>query len=368
MGYQPQKAVNGKFLWEVLKDIDMNFEKYGNAYAIGWLLDWLGKPVYLGHLAKLLSIARGVEVSETTVSNALRRMRGRGLVVQLGGGLWAANQGLPSVHEAAKYLVDHRKVRSAAVQNFVLRQLRKLRVEAPRQEDEPRLPMPVLDALKRAKEVAERYSREAALAYLAHTLLPVRRTGVLLWWTRDGEFVFKERKTGFYHAIRMPKVAEFLMSLGLRPGRVDPEQFRILTEGIASTIKAQYGSFQSARRVHYQLKFWALNSADPSIAKQWYQEGEDMVVVEVPPPAPGLPPARLYVPVSRSGELTSNSLQLVQQLWQHGWRVFCEWCSPQGPEAGLEHIAERLKKKDYRVVGAVIGREHAYEDNDEAYF
>lgn len=68
-----------------------------------------------------------------------------------------------------------------------------------------------------AGSLVKRNKRWECVDLLAHTLLPLRKTGVLWLWIKD-TFIYYENKTGKFHSVRFPRLAEALRNLGFSEG------------------------------------------------------------------------------------------------------------------------------------------------------
>jgi len=112
-----------------------------------------------------------------------------------------------------------------------------------------RVPRAVAEVISIAKRLVEEGRKWVAVDLLAHTLLPVRRTGVLL--ARCGDvFVFYERKTRKMHMLRSPNLAEIFSGLGIGNGFLGLHRLHEADD----IIRELFSSHENARRIHYQLK------------------------------------------------------------------------------------------------------------------
>jgi len=100
-----------------------------------------------------------------------------------------------------------------------------------------------------AKRLVRKGKKWMVVDLLAHTLLPVRRTGVLL--ARCGDvFVFYERKTRKIHMLRSLNIAEIFDGLGIGNGFLGLHRLHEADD----IIRELFSSHENARRIHYQLK------------------------------------------------------------------------------------------------------------------
>jgi len=112
-----------------------------------------------------------------------------------------------------------------------------------------KVPGAVATVISVAKRLVEEGKKWVAVDLLAHTLLPVRRTGVLL--ARCGDvFVFYERKTRKMHMLRSPNLAEIFDGLGIGNSFLGLHRLHEADD----IIRELFSSHENARRIHYQLK------------------------------------------------------------------------------------------------------------------
>jgi hypothetical protein len=113
---------------------------------------------------------------------------------------------------------------SAAVISWARRDLRDLLGMSIRaiERDEEVFRKRVLARAERVRRYAERLAGkgylDAALDLIAHTLLGVRKTGVLWAWLPGDIFIYYEGKTGFFHAVQSSYVGDILRGLGIENG------------------------------------------------------------------------------------------------------------------------------------------------------
>jgi hypothetical protein len=112
----------------------------------------------------------------------------------------------------------------AAVISWARRDLRDLLGMSIRaiERDEEVFRKRVLARAEKVKKYAERLAGkgylDSALDLIAHTLLGVRKTGVLWAWLPGDIFIYYEGKTGFFHAVQSSYVGDILRRLGIGNG------------------------------------------------------------------------------------------------------------------------------------------------------
>ena len=113
---------------------------------------------------------------------------------------------------------------SAAVISWARRDLRDLLGMSIRaiERDEEAFRKRVLKRTEKVRKYAERLAGkgylDSALDLVAHTLLGVRKTGVLWAWLPGDIFIYYEGKTGFFHAVQSSYVGDILRGLGIENG------------------------------------------------------------------------------------------------------------------------------------------------------
>jgi hypothetical protein len=186
-------------------------------------------------------------------------------------------------------------------------------------------PREVWPVIREALRLVGRGEKWRAVDLIAHTLLPVRKTGILL--ARRGDiFIYYESKTGKMHMIRSPMLARIFSYLGIND-EVLAEHRRWEADAL---IRRMYGSHDIARRLHYLLKErgWF----------EYFEPGEWFYTLLV------MPDGRWRLSILHL--LSPN--RLVEE-----WRVEGEGGLPLPP-------GERR--------GGILTREHAKEENEETYF
>ncbi|MEM4827585.1 MAG: hypothetical protein QXK07_06050 [Desulfurococcaceae archaeon] len=155
----------------------------------------------LEELTRVYTLFAGRRVTPETVKTQLRLLEVKGLVEKSGDRYRAV--GVPI--ESLPGLFDTKRARAGRIGGE--RRLQSLLTGLPSIRSlPPRLRGKIRRVVETAKSLVEKGDRETALDLLAHTLLPVRETGVLWLWWRD-TFIYYERKTmaaGSFHTVKFP--------------------------------------------------------------------------------------------------------------------------------------------------------------------
>ena len=293
------------------------YEK-GPSYTIWWFLReiWVRRrhPVKLEDIFRFHQAIAGVRSKNATVK-ALKRLELYGLVKSLGDGWYrpeVLDEGLASGS------IDFSRVRT---RDQVLSKKRELSSLLDKSEE---LPRPVQEVVDKARELIERGERWRAIDLLAHTLLPIRESGILI--ARLGDmFLYFEQKTGKMHMLRSERLAQVFDELGIPSGPLALHR----TQEATSIIRRMFGSHDNARRIHYLLKELG-----------WFQEVEGHYFWRLwEDPVSGTS----YISIYRK---TSGDLEEVARV------------PPSAPE-GL-YASTRG--------GAIVTREHVKEENEDSYF
>jgi len=294
------------------------YREKGPSYTIWWFLRevWLRRrhPVKLEDIYRFHQAVAGVRSKNATVK-ALKRLELYGLVKNLGGGWYrpeVLDEGLASGS------IDFSRVRT---RDQVLGKKRELSSRLDKSEE---LPRPVQEVIDRARELIEKGERWRAVDLIAHTLLPVRESGILI--ARLGDlFIYYESKTSKMHMLHSEKLAKIFDELGIGEGSLALHR----SQEASSIIRRMFGSHDNARRVHYLLKQLG-----------WFQEVEGQYFWRLwEDPSSGLSYISIY-------KKTSGGLEEVARV------------PPSVPE-GL-YTSSRG--------GAVVTREHVKEENEGTYF
>jgi len=227
---------------ELLEKAKELYRAKGISYTLWWYLKevWQRRkhPVKFEDLFRLHKYVAGVRSKNSTLK-ALRRLEMYGLVQNLGG--WY--KPLILDESIAEGSIDFSRVRT---RDQVLRRKGAEEVQHGQPGEIPRELEPVIKA---AKELIEKGEKWKAVDLLAHTVLPVRETGVLLARKND-LFLYYERKTNKMHMIKSEKLAKLFDALGIK----DEVLLMHRQHEADSIIKRLFGSHDNARRLHYLLK------------------------------------------------------------------------------------------------------------------
>jgi len=186
-----------------------------------------------------------------------------------------------------------------------------------------------------AVQLMRQGKREAALDLSAHTLLPLRESGVLWLWRGD-EFIYYERKTmteGTFHSVKFPALADLLRKLGFKEGVMvwhiyGHEEAKQLIHKI---FNKGHLSWPWARSIFYKLK-------DLGLA----EEGGRYII-----------------------EIEYRNLALIVALRDVYGNLIKEYHEPWFQETILPPPLSDSKTKDRYLV---LGRQHIKPENEESYF
>jgi len=296
------------------------YREKGISYTLWWFLKevWLRRkhPVKFEDLYRLHQAVAGVR-SKNATYKALKRLETYGLVQRIEGGWYKPLVLDESIVEGS---IDFSRVRT---RDQVLRGGKGAEAAYGQLKDVPRELEPVL---REARKLIEKGEKWKAVDLLAHTLLPVRETGVLL--VRKGDlFLYYERKTDKMHMLKSEKLARLFEALGIRD-EVLAVHRRHEADDI---IRKLFGSHDNARRLHYLLK-----------ERGWFEYPED-----------------------------NYYYRIFEDPMTHGW-----WISVYRLNKSTGSLEEEFKVEvgGSSVVGAqvksgaVLTREHVKEENEETYF
>ena len=287
------------------------YERYGIQYTLLRILAEHRLTLSFTNVKTLYEAIVSRKVSNGTVGDLLSRLLRKGLVVKTSRG-YMLNPELDL--EAAKSIIDvKRAINGLRGARSVLSNQNKSGVG--KITASKALPRNVEKAINVARKlVKEDYWR--AVDFVAHTLLGVRRTGVWILWVGD-YFIYKERKTGFLHYFVSSRLSELLRSVGLKQGFMAYHTHHSAED----LIHKLYGSYVSARRLHYKLK-----------ERDWFEYGEPLLL-------------EIY-------SATDANYLALRKLYSG--------------EAVIELGNPDLRKKAKKYL--VYGGEHIDEENEETYF
>jgi len=218
------------------------YRERGPSYTIWWFLKevWLRRrhPVKLEDIYRFHQLIAGVRSKNATVK-ALKRLELYGLVRNLGDG-WYRPEVLDNT--LVEGSIDFARVRTRD-------QVLVRRAESSRLYTGEEVPRPVQEVIDRARELVRRGEKWRAVDLLAHTLLPVRESGVLI--ARVGDmFIYYESKTSKMHMLKSERLAGIFDELGIGDGPLSLHR----TQEASGIVRRMFGSHDSARRLHYLLK------------------------------------------------------------------------------------------------------------------
>ncbi|MEM1913639.1 MAG: hypothetical protein QW067_10910 [Thermofilaceae archaeon] len=269
-------------------------------------------------------------VEPETVRTQLRFLKVKGLVKEEGGVYRPV--GVP--FEAALDLFSFGRSRAGRIgaEKTLLKYLyRKEGVELPNIQDvSPKLRKKLSKVLEVVKELVERGDKYTALDLIAHTLLPVRATGVLWLWWKDIFLYYEPKPTerGIIHSVRVPALSKLLKELGFEEGILAYHTLGSSRRYLRSIFGVE-DTYPYSRSLFYSLKKLGLAEEGPQyLVEMQYVGGEIVVVVK---------------------DLYGNVLQVFRR----------EWTSP--PPAPLE-------KEGDKKVAVTLGVQHVYTPNEGSYF
>lgn len=269
-------------------------------------------------------------VEPETVRTQLRFLIGKGLVKEEGGVYRPV--GVPL--EAALDLFSFGRSRAGRIgaEKTLLKYLyRREGVELPNIQDvSPKLRKKLRQVLEVVKELVERGDKYTALDLIAHTLLPVRATGVLWLWWKDIFLYYEPKPTerGIIHSVRVPALSKLLKELGFEEGILAYHTLGSSRRWLKE-IFGEEDTYPYSRSLFYSLKRLGLAEEGPQyLVEMQYMGGELLLILK---------------------DLYGNTLQVFRR----------EWTSP--PPAPLE------KEGDKRL-SVTYGKQHVYTKNEGSYF
>jgi len=271
-------------------------------------------------------------VSQETVRKQLKMLQAKGLVEEKNGKFYPV---LLSADIVAKMFDVER---SRAGKTGAVRRVRQViyRGQLPLVQEMPRsLKYYIERVVQLAVRLARQGKHETTLDLLAHTLLPLRETGILWLWRGD-EFIYYERKTmteGTFHSVKFPTLADLLRKLGFREGvmvhhLLSHEEAKELIHKIFN--KGNLG-WPWARSIFYKLK------------ESGFVEEGGRYIIELE-----------YVNMAIHVYLKDIYGNLIKEYFE-SWFQEAKLPPPLSPD----------KRKDRYLV---LGRQHIKEENEESYF
>jgi len=226
--------------------------------------------------------AGSLENARANAMTQLRILERKGLARRVGKDRWAA-----IYVDGYEAMFDVRKSRAVMI-SWARRDARDLLgigIEAVERDGEA-FRKRVLTRAEKAMRYAERLAGkgylDAALDLIAHTLLGVRKTGVLWAWLPGDIFIYYEGKTGFFHAVQSSYVGDILRRLGIENGITAWHTSR--NDISHWIVKHLFHSFPEARSVAQGLwEIGLIRGSPPMVIKIWrgYVDGREAVFLAV---------------------------------------------------------------------------------------
>ncbi|MEM1842698.1 MAG: hypothetical protein QXL19_10020 [Ignisphaera sp.] len=284
----------------------------------------------LKEIYKIYNMFTRHRVRPKTVETQLKFLEIKGLV-QREGEIYKAVQ-IPA--EALPHLFDYKRSRagrSGANKSLLKYLYRKEDIEMPAIESiSPKLKKKIQQVLETAKKLIEKGDRYTALDLLAHTLLPIRKTGVLWCWFKD-TFIYYERKImseGCFHTIKFPTLAELLKELGYEEGLMI-DHIKYTSRKYLRKIFGEEDTYPYARSLFYSLKKLGLAEEGPQyILELQYLNGKIILILK---------------------DIYGNTLQIFEKNWIN---------PPPSP----------LSQEENKKIAITLGKQHVYQPNENSYF
>ena len=189
----------------------------------------------------------------------------------------------------------------------------------------------IRQVISKSRKLINEGKRYVALDLLVHTLLPLRENAVLWLW-KDNEFIYYEPKTGKFHSVKFPALAEFLKNLGFKEGLMvqhiygHEEASRI----IHNLFAKGHLSWVWSRSIFYGLKKLSLaQEGNYYVVELEYKDGVICLVLK---------------------DIYGNIINIYTILWSNN-----------------NNRPAPLNDKD-KFKSIVIGKQHVKESNEESYF
>jgi len=297
---------------------------------IYWYYSQFKEGVSISRLYRFYNNIATHIVHENTVRKQLKLLENKGLIEI------KETKVYPRVFdlEATAEVFDFK--RSRAGQRGAKRILRKLLAKRSKELDTDipkNLDYCIKKIVEKATYLARKGRRDEALDLLVHTLLPIRKSGVLWVWKRD-EFIYYEKKIlnrGAFHSIRFPALAEALRRLGFEEGIMVNHLLGHKYAGklIEKLFSKGHLSWPWARSVFYGLKKLGLAFEGNNYIIELKYENSVLIIW--------------------LKDLYGNPLYVFEMEWNR---------EPPQPLS---------KNRSYFKI-VVIGKQHIKEENEEGYF
>lgn len=239
------------------------YSKWGLQYALWKVLRFVfvnrKHGVRFKDLHRIHCLILGRNVRKNATWKALNTLAKKGLVKSVNGVYY------PIVldEEVVKGSIDFKRVRTRTSK-------RKIEAKGVQVEEREAIPQPARKVISKVEELIKKGDKWKAIDLIAHTLLPVRQTGVLL--AKHGNmFIWCERKTGFMHYVVSEKLSMLWKQLGLPEGYLGLHR----RSEADSLVRRLFGSHDIARRVHYMLKEMGWFQYGPPLFYELYEYDDD---------------------------------------------------------------------------------------------
>jgi len=228
---------------ELPRTIEEFKEFYRNYGAKSTILAYMlakGKPLHLYDIFRFHQQIAGV-TSDNSTRKALQRLINDGLVKKLGRGVYVA---VPEAKHLMLNTIDLSRVRT----KFSIGSGRGKQTKPPKWKAK-NLDKQIKRVIRIAKSLAEKGDQLRAVSLLAHTLLGIRQTGVLLY-REGGLFIYYEHKDKSIRMIYSKELGELFDNLNLPEGALYEHAYY----RAGKIIHNAFGGYKKARRMHYYLK------------------------------------------------------------------------------------------------------------------
>lgn len=345
---------------EYLEGLKKHYEEYGSARTIFRIIydhyNRTGKPIRTKQIYEIMKQVAGIK-SKGTITKQLKKLRELGFIEK------KDNQGyiIPKAFRNAVNVgivyshFDNKRVRKR--NQLIGRKT----TNKPRKQRKLENNPTYRKVMRRLRELAKK-DKWLALDYFAHTVLPVRQTGILIGRMRIDTtlgisfdiFLYKENKTGKLHALASTTIGKVLDELGFgnfkQYGTIKFEELYEHTNHSAKKyIHRDFKSYANARRFHYLLK--EFGTFDFQLAENLYFE-EIM-----------LSPNQIMIVIYRideNGELTPL-LQIPINIPDTDYMSTAQMTSPRNYMSTTQMTSLRISG------GAVIPQEHVNKRNENTY-
>lgn len=200
-------------------------------------------------------------VRPETVRTQLKYLELKGLVQREG----EIYRPTPIPLEAALDLFSENRSRAGRIGAERILQYHLYRGEMPAVKDiSPKLRRKLSKVLEVVREQVERGDKYTALDLIAHTLLPVRATGVLWCWFGDTFLYYEPKPTerGIFHSVRAPALANLLTDLGYKEGLMI-DHLKGISGRYLKKIFGKEDTYPYSRSLFYGLKKLGLAEEGP---------------------------------------------------------------------------------------------------------